>query len=161
VVKSHAPHLLREQHVELVETLRIEESLGEERRVIDNSNSNAAVQRRMTVSKQWSQKIAIEEETATAVKGEAGGKIIVNLKLEAERRIREKYSTSTETRQTYSEEVVITVPARTKIELVFAWKQVWQCGIVRVHARDGSVSEVPYRLCLEATFDQRQVQTPA
>jgi hypothetical protein len=161
VVKCEVSQEWREQHVELVETQRIEEPLGEERRVIDNSHSNAAVQRKMTVSKQWSQRIAIDEETATAVKGEAGAKVFVNLKLEAERRIQEKYSTSTETRKTYSEEVVITVPARTKIELVFAWKQVWQCGIIRVHARDGSISELPYRLCLDATFDQRQVESAA
>jgi hypothetical protein len=161
VAKCEVAKEWRAHRVELVETQRIEEPLGEERRVIDNSHSNAAVQRKMTVSKQWSQRIAIDEETATAVKGEAGAKVFVNLKLEAERRIQEKYSTSTEIRKTYSEEVVITVPARTRIEMVFAWKQVWQCGIIRVHARDGSIAELPYRLCLEATFDQKQVQTPA
>jgi hypothetical protein len=47
------------------------------------------------------------------------------------------------------------------IEVVFAWKQVWQCGVVRVHGTAGSVVEVPYRLCLEPTFDQRQVERPA
>jgi len=153
----------QEQRVELVETRRIEESLGEDRRVIDNTNSSAEVRRTITVSREWSQTIAIDDETTTSVKGEASVKLkaIFNLKLEAERRIREKYTTSTETKRKCSDEVVITVPARTKIELVFAWKQVWQCGIIRAHAHDGSTVELPYRLCLEPTFDQKQVESPA
>jgi hypothetical protein len=148
---------------ELVETQRIEETLGEDRRVIDNSNSSVQVQRKIVVSREWAQTIAIDHETTTTAKGDTGVKLpfAVEVKLEAERRIREKYSTATETKKKYSEEVVITVPAKTKIELVFAWKQVWQCGIVRLHAHDGSTSELPYRLCLEPTFDQRQVESPA
>jgi hypothetical protein len=60
------------QRFELVETQRLEEPLGEERRVIDNSHSSAEVRRSMTLSKEWSQTIAIENETTTSVKGEAG-----------------------------------------------------------------------------------------
>jgi hypothetical protein len=149
------------ERVELVETQRIEESLGEERRVIDNSNSSAEVRRTMTVTREWSQTIAIGDETTTSVTGEVGVKVklIADLKLKAEREVRAKYSTSTETKRTFREEVVITVRAKTKVEVVFAWKQVWQCGVIRAYAHDGSTSEFPYRFCLEPTFDQRQVES--
>jgi hypothetical protein len=117
------------------------------------------------MSREWSQTIAIDDETTTSGKAEGGVKfkllVDVDLKLEAERKIREKHSTSTETTKKYSEEIAITVPAKTKIELIFAWKQVWQCGNIRVHAADGSTLELPYRLCLEPTFDQRQVESSA
>jgi hypothetical protein len=151
------------ERVELVETQRIEESLGEERRVIDNSSSSAEVRRTMTVIREWSQTITIGDETTTSVTGEVGIKVklIADLKLKAEREVRAKYSTSTETKRTFREEVIISVGARTRVEVVFAWKQVWQCGVIRAHARDGSTSEFPYRFCLEPTFDQRQVESPA
>jgi hypothetical protein len=149
------------QRFEFLEKEKIEKPLNEERRVIDNSQSSAEVRRTITLSKEWSQTITIDNATTTSVKAEASGKVwgIVDLKLEAERRIREKYSTSTETKQRVSDEVVITVPAKTKIEVVFAWKQVWQSGIIRAHAPDGSILELPYSFCLEPTFDQRQVES--
>jgi hypothetical protein len=161
--KTPAPQDSRDQRFELVETARMEQPLGEERKVIDNSRSSAVVQRRITMSKEWSQTITIDDETATAVKGKVGVKLklVVDLKLEAERQVRERYSVSTETKKKYSDEVVITVPAKTSLEVIFAWKQVWQCGIIRVHAPDGSTVELPYRLCLEPTFDQRQVESRA
>jgi hypothetical protein len=148
------------RQIELVEMQRVEQPLGEERRIIDNLASSAAIQRRITVSREWSQTVAFDEETDSSVRAQVGAKIklIADIKVEAERRIREKYSTSTETRKQFSEEVVISVPAKTRIDLIFVWKQVWQCGIVRIHCQDGSTIDVPYRLCLEPTFDQRQVE---
>src|SRR5271166_5183909 len=93
--KATVPQNSREQRIELVETQAMEESLGEERRVIDNSASSAEVKRTFTVSKEWSQTIAINNETTTSVKGEVSTKlnliVNLNLKLEAERKIREKY----------------------------------------------------------------------
>jgi hypothetical protein len=148
------------QHVELVETTRMEQPLGEDRMVIDNSKNSAEVKRRITLSKEWSQTITIEDEAAASLKGEAGGKVWgVGVKVEAEARIREKYSVSTETRKKYSDEVTITVAGKTRLEVIFAWKQVWQCGIIRVHAANGSTVELPYRLSLELTFDLRPVES--
>jgi hypothetical protein len=161
--KTEVPQNESKRRIELVETQRIEQPLGEDRKVIDNLNSSAPIHRKITMSKEWSQTITIEDEAVASLKGEAGGKVwgIVDIKVEAEARIREKYSTSTETKKRYSDEVAIDVRAKTKLEVIFAWKQVWQCGIIRVHAADGSTVELPYRLCLEPTFDQRQVETLA
>jgi hypothetical protein len=161
-VKAETPPDSRTQRFELVETTRIERPLGEDRKVIDNLNSSAPLQRKITTSKEWSQTITLEDEKAASQKGEAGGTVWgIGLKVEAEARIREKYATSTETKRRYSEEVTVEVRAKTKLEVVFLWKQVWQCGIVRVHTADGAIVELPYRLCLEPTFDQRQVESSA
>jgi len=152
----------QEQRIELVETERTEQLMAEDRKVIDNSNGSQPVQRKITMTKEWTQTITIENEKAASLKGSAGGSLWgVEIKVEAEARIRERYSTSTETMKRYTDETTITVPAKTRTELIFAWKQVWQCGIIRVHAPDGSTVELPYRLALEPTFDQRRVDTPA
>src|SRR5947209_7006232 len=61
--------------VELIETKRTEQPMGEDRKVIDNLNSSAPLQRKITTSKEWSQTITIEDEKAASLTGEAGGKV--------------------------------------------------------------------------------------
>lgn len=161
--KTDVPQVRGVQRIEIIETQRIEQPMGEDRKVIDNLNSSAPLQRKITTSKEWSQTITIEDEKGGSLKGQAGGKVwgIVDIKVEAEARIRERYATSTETKKRYTDEVTVEVRAKTKLEVIFVWKQVWQCGIIRVHTADGSTVEWPYRLCLEPTFDQRQLESSA
>ncbi|HEV7671956.1 MAG TPA: hypothetical protein VGS22_25820 [Thermoanaerobaculia bacterium] len=144
----------------IVETGRVEEPLGEEVREIDNSQSSVEIQRTLRLSREWSQSFSLEREHAAKIGGELSvqGAWIVDFKATAEGEIRKKYELSTVDRKTYSEEIVIDVPARTKVTLVLKWKQVWQCGIALVSdGRNGTEIQIPYRVCLGPTFDQRQV----
>jgi hypothetical protein len=144
----------------IVETQRVEELLGEEVREIDNSQSAVEIQRKIRVSREWSQLYSIERESTAKIGGELSveGAWIVDFKATAEGAIRKRYELSTEDKKSYSEELTIEVPPRTKVQVVLKWKQIWQCGIVLVrNGSDGTESQIPFRVCLGPTFDQRQV----
>lgn len=154
------PPLGRSLDSSIVETKRVEEPLGEDVRDIDNSQSVVEIQRKVRVSREWSQTYVLERESTTKAGGELSlqGAWILDARASAERAIRKRYELTVEDRQTYSEELTIEVPARTKVRVVLQWKQLWQCGVVLVrNGNDGTEVQVPYRVCIGPTFDQRQV----
>ena len=56
----------------ILETERVEEFLGSEQRLIDNSKSATNLTRTFTISKEWSQSYVIEEENTKTRGGEGG-----------------------------------------------------------------------------------------
>lgn len=145
--------------LDVVEVDRTEEPLGEEIRTIDNSASDITVTRVLRATKDWMQSYSVEAERArvTGQGLEIGPKEVGTFKANAEETLRRKYSLSNEVRQTFSEEIGLTVPARTKIRLTIQWKRIWQRGFVRIQHGPDRVIEVPFQMAVGLTFDQSQV----
>lgn len=145
--------------LDVVEVDRIEEPLGDEIRTIDNSASDITVTRVLRATKDWMQSYSVDaEQTKVTGQGlEIGSKEIGSFKASAEDTLRRKYSLSNEVRQTFSEEIGLTVPARTKIRLTIQWKRIWQRGYVRIQHEPDRIIEVPFQMAVGLTFDQSQV----
>ncbi len=144
----------------IVEVQRVEESLGEEVRIIDNSKSVAGIHRTISVVREWTQAYVLERETSITGGAEISvrGAWAVDFKASAEGAIRKRYEISVAEKKTYSEELTIEVPAKTKVRLVLHWKQIWQRGVVVVRgSRTGAELQFPYKVCVGPTFDQSQV----
>jgi hypothetical protein len=145
--------------IRIVETQRMLEPLGEEIREIDNSKSSIQIERKITTSREWSQSYTVDYENSGSLKGEMSVRLppISEIKLNAERAIKERYSISESVKRVYSEEVTLTIPAKTKVQVFFSWKYIWQCGMIVINNPNNVEWKVPFRVRLEPTFDQRQV----
>ena len=160
VKSSGEPVAAREMHiVEIQETDREEEGIGSDKRVIDNSRSSARLERKFSLSKEWSKSYRVEYEKAHTSTGgvSVGLDDAVSLKAGLELAIKNRYSVSEESREICSEEVMVQVPGKTRLSVVFEWKRIWQCGLIRFRDQDGRDSQVPFRIAVGVTFDQLQI----
>lgn len=141
--------------VEVVETRRVEEPMGEEKRTIDNSGP-ATSTRRIKVTKRWLRKYEMSMERAQSRKfgGSLPKALIVELSGEVESRLQRSYSIAGEEEQTFEEELELTIPPRSIVTLVLSWKRIWQEGAIAVIQPDGERIEVPFRVVVGVTFDQ-------
>jgi hypothetical protein len=144
--------------VAIEETRRSEEAVGEDRRSIDNSRSAVALRRRFTMSREWSRVCRISQEDASTVGTSVniGLDQLTSISSSAEFEIRNHYSVSTESREVYSEEIDVEVPASTKLCMVFSWKRLWQHGLAHVHSGQ-TTATLPYMVSVGLTFDQEQI----
>jgi hypothetical protein len=134
--------------------------LGDETRTVDNSRSASSTMRVVRLTREWARSCVVGAEQATTVHGSAGLAVhVLALKAEALRTLSKKYSTTTEERETFAEEVTLNVASHTKSEIVFSWKEIRQKGVVRV-AGEGFEAQIPYEAVVGLTFDQRQVDVP-
>lgn len=81
------------------------------------------------------------------------------MKTEAERLVKNAYSVSTEERETFEEEVTLTVTKGTKSEITFFWKEIRQRGDMQISGA-GFEAQIPYAIVVGLTFDQQQVDSP-
>jgi hypothetical protein len=141
----------------IVEGDRYAVPLGGETRTIDNSKSTSATMRVVRLTREWARTYIVDAEQATTVHGSAGlGAGVLALKAEAQRTLSKRYSTTTEERETFAEEVTLNIAAHTRSEIVFSWKEIRQAGVVRV-AGEGFEAQIPYEAVVGLTFDQQQV----
>ena len=140
------------------EAERFSEPLGDEVRVIDNTRSTSETERKITVSRQWSQTVTLEMDKATELEGRLDLKLPLSLgfSASAKQSITRKYAISEGVTRTYSEEVTITVMPKTLTTITFGWKQIWQGGIVVGRNAQGMEVRVPFEVKLHPTFDQTQ-----
>jgi hypothetical protein len=152
----------------VIETERVEEHLGSENRVIDNSKSGVTVTREFNITKEWSQSYVIDYEKTRALGGEinAGiGKnaaallqlVSVSFKATFQKTIKDRYSTSEGTKLTYSEKITLQVKEKTKLRVTFEWKRLWQHGLLKISTKNGTEIEIPFRVAIGVTFDQVQL----
>jgi hypothetical protein len=143
--------------VEVVETGQFEEPLGEEVRLIDNRNSGTGVTRSVKASREWSRTLTVgSEQTRTLGAEVSGGVSWLKAKGNIESELQRTYSLENNSRHLFEEEITISVPERTSVRLVLRWKRIWQRGVVRLDQGDGTVTEVPYQVVVNVTFDQSQ-----
>ncbi len=149
--------------VNIIETHRSEEILGEEKRLIDNSRSTSKTTRRFTVSREWSKSYSIQYEN-TQVNGtelNLGLKLpeteLANLKITSQETLNKQYSITEGTTENYTEEVEIEVPGSKKLKIIFTWKRIWQHGIIKFQDQNNQVFDVPFQVAVGVTFDQTQI----
>jgi hypothetical protein len=143
----------------VVEGSRFEVALGDETRTVDNSKSGSSTTRVVRLSREWSRTCTVDAEHATTGHGSAGLRLhLVDLKVEAEHTLRKTYSTSSEERETFEEEVTLNIGPRTRSEIVFSWKEIRQKGVVQL-AGEGIDVRFPYEAVVGLTFDQQQIDS--
>lgn len=142
----------------LVEGGRTEEPIGSESRRIENSTT-ASIQRTIRVSREWTHQIefGLMEESSSSVESKATLKAI-GLTAQMQNSIQEHYKIITEEKQALIEEIVITVPANTSIEIMLNWKRIWQNGYLEPGM---GYNETPFRFCVGLTFDLQQRALPS
>jgi hypothetical protein len=148
-----------EQVLEVVETRRSEEPIGDETRTIDNRYGNADVTRVIRASRDWSRSVTITDgRTNDRGGGISAGPQWVNVHAEVKSTLQRNYSISSDLRESHTEEITIQVPAGSCVQLVLHWKQIVQHGFVRVQEKSQGVVEVPFKVGISVTFDQAQRQ---
>ena len=141
----------------VVEVSRSEVPIGEEFLQIDNSRSSSPSVRVKRLTKEWTRSYSVEVDKSSTLSGSGGLAFhVVELKAQAEQAVSHKYSAQAEERQTYEDEVTITVAAKTNSQIVFSWKEIHQNGYV-VFGEEEGAPQVPFDIIMGVTFDQRQV----
>jgi hypothetical protein len=134
--------------------------MGEETRTVDNSKSSSQTSRVVWLTREWARTYTVDTEHNMTVRGSAGLSVhILDLKTEAERLVKNAYSVSTEERETFEEEVTLTVTKGTKSEITFFWKEIRHRGDVQISGA-GFEAQIPYEIVVGLTFDQQQVDSP-
>lgn len=136
--------------IRVVETSRVQEAIGRDVLVIDNSGPANSV-RRIKVTNKWTQRVEFANDRSGIIGG--GGNLLV-FKVTAEKALRRHFGVGAETEQTFEEEIELSVPPHTVLELVLHWKRIWQQGMAVGAAADGRAIEVPFRAVVGLTFDQ-------
>ena len=143
----------------VVEGSRFDVALGDETRTIDNSKSGSATTRVVRLSREWSRTCTVDEQHATTGHGSAGlGLHLLDLKVEAEHTLSKTYSTSSEERETFEEEVTLNIGPGTRSEIVFSWKEIRQKGVIQLTG-EGLDVRFPYEAVVGLTFDQQQIDS--
>jgi len=145
---------------QIVETMRTEELIGDELRRVDNSSSSTSLVRRLRATRRWAKTYDIQvERTSTTTQGlDVALHDLAGYRSVVEAAVKQNYAISTEEEQTFEEEIELTVPARTNVQLCLHWKRLWQEGYVVIS--DGNVAaNIPFRTVIGVTFDQESIDT--
>jgi hypothetical protein len=144
--------------IEIIETVRTEEAIGQDEKIIDNSQSSIGVTRRFEVMKEWSQTFVVDRGKLDTETKQMRIALAENLAIQnkVEAAISERYSVRDEKRQICTEDVTLNIPQNTKSHVVFQWKRIWQHGILSLKCENGAKLEVPFKAAVAVTFDQIQ-----
>jgi hypothetical protein len=142
--------------MEVTETRRIEESLGEDVRLIDNRASPAPVTRTLKASREWTRTLTLGGSHRQTVHGDVTASLLwLSAKGSIEAELQRTLSLAIGSTHLFEEEISVTVPERAAVRIVLSWKRIWQRGEARVLLPDGSVHIVPYQVVVSVTFDQK------
>ncbi|RSM43830.1 hypothetical protein DMA12_18360 [Amycolatopsis balhimycina DSM 5908] len=136
---------------------RSEEPLGTETRRIDNSASNSTSIRRIRAQRSWirKQELLFEKLKKRSVTGGVEVANVLNLRGALEETVKQSQTSVTQAEEIFEEQIELTIPARTAVDILLHWKQVWQEGLLIVTTSTGETYEVPYREVVGITFDQQ------
>jgi hypothetical protein len=135
--------------VRVVETSRVDEAIGQEVRRIDNSAPVGAV-RRIRAIRRWARHVEFGgDETRTSSQGiDFALGSLVRFKADAETAVHRHFGVGADIEQTFEEEIELSIPPRTVVELVL------QQGEVISTDTSGAVIRLPFRAVVGLTFDQ-------
>jgi hypothetical protein len=146
---------------QIVETVRSEELIGDELRKIDNSSTSTSAVRRLRAARRWTKTCDVHlERASTTIRG--WDWIVPNLtgyRSSVETAIKQNYAITAEAEQSFEEEIELTVPARTNVQLRLRWKRLWQEGYVVMTGPDNQMVNIPFRTVIGVTFDQESVDS--
>lgn len=145
------------QLINFSETSRTEEPIGEDKRLIDNSASSIRVTRRFLISKEWSRLYTIDYEKSKATSQGISVDFLSlgNITSSIENSLKVQYAVNKGEKLTYSEEVIVEIPANTRVSISFQWKRLWQKGNVLI-SYSGKTFSIPFCIVVGLTFDQSQ-----
>ncbi|MGA5823930.1 hypothetical protein ACPC54_39540 [Kitasatospora sp. NPDC094028] len=156
IPEPSGPEAANAQVLGLTRTMRTEEQLGEDVRLIDNRTSPAPVTRSLKATREWTRALTLGESRSQTTGGQAAAHLLwLSVKGSIEAELQSTLSIAIGSTHLFEEEVSVTVPERTAVRIVLGWKRIWQDGEARVALADRSVHVVPYRLVVSVTFDQR------
>jgi hypothetical protein len=143
-------------NVAIYETYRSQEPIGSDAHSIDNRASSVAVQRTLKATREWTQSYTADyESTQTNQIGLTAGPDWLGIRGNVETALRERYSASAEVRRVREEQIAVTVPAHTGLNITLHWKRIVQHGLVRVETT-GRWLDIPFHAVAGVTFDQTQ-----
>lgn len=147
--------------VRITETVRTEEPIGDETRRVDNSGTSTSTVRRLRVTKRWLQKCEVQVEQSHTSGGGAELAVgtVAKYKSTTEAAVKRNFAIGTEDEQTFEEEIEITVPPRTLVQLRLRWKRIWQEGYADLTDPQGNTARVLFRTVVGVTFDQESVDS--
>lgn len=145
--------------IDMTETHRTEEPIGRDERLIDNTGSPSPVTRKLIVSREWRRECKVEREISDrdSQSLSLGDDYSGKLAFEAERLVRQRYEIIDETRQLYSEEITIAVPAGVRLRILIDWKYILQHGEVTLRDSVRGLASCRFRMTAGLTFDQTQL----
>jgi hypothetical protein len=131
----------------------VEEPLNEDiLRTFDNIQSDAAIEHTQTVTKEWKCSLNIETDRTNSFQAAIGPD---SLRSTAETVAVQKYGLTGEVSQSFSEQLKITVPARSRVVVTLRWKRRVRRGTVQFTDGKGClIAEVPYSITTGIAFDQ-------
>lgn len=143
--------------LEIIETNRELQSVGEERRVFDNLLGTTSMQHKLGISRTVTQSVVIEhEKVSVSGQSKSVGLDHLSLQASAEETLRQRYTKTEESATTRSEELVVEVPPKTRRNISIDWQSVWQEGNARIS--DGEQEYlVPFRVLVDVTFEVTQI----
>lgn len=142
--------------MQVTETTRIEEWLGEDVRLIDNRSSPAPVTRSLKASREWTRTLTVGENNSQTLGGDVGVNLLwLSAKGSIEAELQRSLSLAIGSNHLFEEEISVTVPERTAVRIQLGWKRIWQCGNAHTLLPDNSMHIVPYRVVVSVTFDQK------
>ncbi|MGI8673865.1 MAG: hypothetical protein ACR2KD_01040 [Thermoleophilaceae bacterium] len=149
--------------LDVVETDRYEEPIGNDSRVLDSSRTSAQITRSLSFRQEWVQTVDVEGEKTQSTSGGVSLSMadIVSLEASTDQAIKSRYGVSTELRHVEEEQMAIPVPVGKRLRVTLQWKRVWQAGYARVAAPDGTELNVPFSLVVGLTFDQAISDEPS
>lgn len=138
--------------VRVVETERVDEPIGEEVRRIDNSGPAGAV-RRIRVVRRWARHVEFGDQHSESSSSVVATSSVlpVGFGAAAHETLGHYFGGGVQDERVFEEEIELSVPPGTTVELVLHWKRVWQLGFVV--GGDPAV-RVPFRAVVGLTFDQ-------
>lgn len=146
--------------INITETDTSYEIIGKEHRIIDNSNNNGHVRRKMTISREWKKTYSFSENANSS--NENFGRLsfhLVELGLKISNVIENKYEFHNMETKNYSEEIELDILPHSKIVLEIDWKIIWQNGLIELSDSENNIVFYPYRVAKGLTFDQTQRKT--
>jgi hypothetical protein len=143
----------------IVETVRTEEPLGDELRKIDNSGTSTSSVRRLRATKRWAKKCDVQIERASIKTHglDLAAHEFARYHTAVEAAVKVNYAIGAEEEQTFDEEIELTVPPRTNVQLCLHWKRLWQEGYVVLKGQDDQTLSIPFRTIIGITFDQESI----
>jgi hypothetical protein len=151
----------RELQFEIVEGDRTTEVAAEQTMTLDNLQGSSPLRRRKEVSQEWNTQLEITvEESSTRQNGiQIGTKDVASFSAIAENALKVNYRTIEESRRKYTETFEFEVPVGVIRTVTFTFQRIWQHGVLRTEAQDGTVVECPYRVISGFELDVKQIDS--
>jgi hypothetical protein len=152
----------RPSKLEAIETATTTEVDSRQEIHLDNSRGTSPLQRKVTISREWTQTLTIGAEVSES--GELGAGIgtePLTLSAKVAQAVKATYSISQEQKRTYSDEVQFEVPPGVWRTAVLTFQRVLQHGVMRLSDDDGD-REFPFSFVANLSLDvaQEDVRDP-